>query len=103
MKKKLKKKKSKIFKVSDFSRHCFFQSFFCSHDYVQMQRFTLESESKKSRKFSKCQIFPDIVVFRGNDEKTTISFSPQKFGRDPSLHHGEGVSGPQATLMDTPY
>ena len=51
-------------------------------------------EEKKSRKFSKCQIFPDIVFFRGNDEKTTISFSPQKFGRDPSLHHGEGVSGP---------
>ncbi len=55
------------------------------------------------KNFEKCQIFPDIVVFRGNDEKTTISFSPQKFGRDPSLHHGEGVSGPQATLMDTPY
>ena len=29
---------------------------------------------KKSRKFSKCQIFPDIVVFRANVDKTTKTF-----------------------------
>ena len=32
----------------------------------------------KSRKFSKCQIFPDIVVFRAKVEKMTISFLPKK-------------------------
>ena len=51
-----------------------------------MQRFTLESESKKNRKFSKCQIFPDILVFRGNDEKTT--FTPKNFGVTPPLGVG---------------
>ena len=80
----------KISKCQIFPDIVFFRAF-CA----QMQRFTLESESKKSRKFSKCQIFPDIVVFRAKVEKMTLFFTQENLGMTPPYIMGREYPAPK--------